>query len=95
MRIPHFDEPEPDAALVRGSRDDYRDRFPDPGDIALLSRFPRVLSVATAVKSGLPMPEAASHTTGLSISLIVKSRSTPTRYKAVIDLARFSRWVKT
>ena len=28
VRIPDFDEPEPDVAVVRGSRDDYRNRLP-------------------------------------------------------------------
>jgi Uma2 family endonuclease len=36
VRIPPFDEPEPDVAVVRGSRDDYRNRIPEPGDIALV-----------------------------------------------------------
>ena len=29
-------EPEPDVAIVRGTRDDYRERHPAPADIALL-----------------------------------------------------------
>lgn len=36
VRIPSFDEPEPDVAVVRGSRDDYRGRIPGPKDVALL-----------------------------------------------------------
>jgi Uma2 family endonuclease len=36
VRIPRFDEPEPDIAVVRGSRDDYWGRIPVPKDIALL-----------------------------------------------------------
>jgi Uma2 family endonuclease len=36
IRIPDFDEPEPDVALVRGTRDDYRDKIPGPGDLALV-----------------------------------------------------------
>ncbi len=36
VRIPDFDEPEPDVAVVRGTRDDYRDRIPEPGDILFL-----------------------------------------------------------
>jgi Uma2 family endonuclease len=36
VRISNFDEPEPDAALVRGSRDDYRHRLPEPADVALV-----------------------------------------------------------
>jgi Uma2 family endonuclease len=36
VRIPDFDEPEPDVAVVRGTRDDYQDRIPGPEDIKLL-----------------------------------------------------------
>jgi Uma2 family endonuclease len=36
VRIPQFDEPEPDLSLIRGSRDDFRGRHPGPKDIALL-----------------------------------------------------------
>jgi Uma2 family endonuclease len=36
VRIPEFDEPEPDVAAVRGSREDYRSRLPEPTDVALL-----------------------------------------------------------
>jgi Uma2 family endonuclease len=36
VRIPEFDEPEPDVAVVRGTRDDYLDRIPGPADIKLL-----------------------------------------------------------
>jgi len=36
VRIPNYDEPEPDVAVVRGSRDDYRNRIPEPGDVALV-----------------------------------------------------------
>jgi len=36
VRIPDFDEPEPDVAIVQGSRDDYRGRIPGPNDVALL-----------------------------------------------------------
>ena len=36
MRIPAYDEPEPDVSVVRGSRLDYKDRIPEPADIALL-----------------------------------------------------------
>lgn len=36
VRIPSFDEPEPDVAVVRGSRDDYRGRIPGPPDIGLV-----------------------------------------------------------
>src|SRR5262245_19934296 len=36
VRIPKYDEPEPDVAAVRGSLDDYRDRMPGPKDIGIL-----------------------------------------------------------
>jgi Uma2 family endonuclease len=36
VRVPNFDEPEPDVAVVRGSPDDYRARIPAPGDVALV-----------------------------------------------------------
>jgi Uma2 family endonuclease len=36
VRIPDFDEPEPDIALVRGSRQDYSGRHPNPQDIGLI-----------------------------------------------------------
>jgi Uma2 family endonuclease len=36
VRIPAFDEPEPDLAIVRGARNDYADHHPRPTDIGLL-----------------------------------------------------------
>ncbi len=36
VRIPDFDEPEPDVAVVRGSRPDYVSRIPEPADIGLV-----------------------------------------------------------
>jgi Uma2 family endonuclease len=36
VRIPEFDEPEPDLAIVRGNRDAYEDRHPGPADVCLL-----------------------------------------------------------
>jgi Uma2 family endonuclease len=36
VRIPDFDEPEPDLAIVRGSREQYSDHHPGPADIGLL-----------------------------------------------------------
>jgi Uma2 family endonuclease len=36
VRIPDFDEPEPDIAIVRGSDADYRHRIPAARDVALL-----------------------------------------------------------
>ena len=36
IRIPDYDEPEPDIAVVRGDDDVYEQRHPGPGDIALI-----------------------------------------------------------
>jgi Uma2 family endonuclease len=36
VRIPKFDEPEPDLVLARGSRKSYRRRHPEPADVALV-----------------------------------------------------------
>jgi Uma2 family endonuclease len=37
VRIPEYDEPEPDVTIVRGSTDDYAHRIPDPEDVGLLA----------------------------------------------------------
>lgn len=37
VRIPDFDEPEPDVAVARGTRADYRTRHPGPADILLIA----------------------------------------------------------
>jgi len=36
LRIPDYDEPEPDLVLVRGAIMDYAGRHPDPADVALV-----------------------------------------------------------
>ncbi|MGO9464542.1 MAG: Uma2 family endonuclease [Isosphaeraceae bacterium] len=36
VRIPDYDEPEPDVAIVRGSTEDYAYRVPGPDDVELL-----------------------------------------------------------
>jgi Uma2 family endonuclease len=36
VRIPAYDEPEPDVAIIRGSDADYRQRIPAAADVALL-----------------------------------------------------------
>jgi Uma2 family endonuclease len=37
VRIPDFDEPEPDVSIVRGRRQDYLHRHPGPGEIEFLA----------------------------------------------------------
>jgi Uma2 family endonuclease len=36
VRIPRFDEPEPDLSVIRGNRNDFLGRHPGPKDIGLL-----------------------------------------------------------
>ena len=36
VRIPDFDEPEPDLAVVRGTREEYKHRHPGPTDLGIL-----------------------------------------------------------
>src|SRR5271157_3204384 len=36
VRIPAYDEPEPDVAIVRGTDDDYKHRIPEANDVGLL-----------------------------------------------------------
>jgi len=36
VRIPQFDEPEPDLSVIRGQVKDYWNRHPGPADLALL-----------------------------------------------------------
>jgi Uma2 family endonuclease len=41
VRIPEYDEPEPDVAIVRGSHADYRHRIPDASDVGLVVEVSR------------------------------------------------------
>ena len=36
IRVPEFDEPEPDLAIVRGTRAQYEDGHPGPADVGIL-----------------------------------------------------------
>lgn len=36
VRIPRYNEPEPDLALARGKAEDYQTRHPEPADLALI-----------------------------------------------------------
>ncbi len=36
VRIPHYNEPEPDVSLARGKAKDYANRHPGPADLALV-----------------------------------------------------------
>ena len=41
VRIPVYDEPEPDVTIVRGTDADYRHRIPEPADVGLLVEVSR------------------------------------------------------
>lgn len=51
VRIPEYDEPEPDIAVVRGSDADYRHRIPDVADVGLLVEVSRT-NVSTDRQQG-------------------------------------------
>jgi Uma2 family endonuclease len=36
VRIPNYDEPEPDLAIVHGTRDEYQDHHPGPTEVGIL-----------------------------------------------------------
>jgi Uma2 family endonuclease len=52
VRIPAYDEPEPDITVVRGARADYKQRMPTAADVALLVE---VSDSSLAVDRGLKM----------------------------------------
>jgi Uma2 family endonuclease len=61
VRIPDFDEPEPDLAVVRGTRDDYRDRHPGPAHVGLVVEvsdsslgWDRGAKLSAYARSGVP-----------------------------------------
>ncbi len=67
VRIPDYDEPEPDISIVRGSRDDYLDRQPGPGTSLWWSRsrsrvFPETGSTSETPVAGLTFLNTGSST---------------------------------
>jgi Uma2 family endonuclease len=61
IRIPDFDEPEPDLALVRGSIDAYRTHHPGPRDVELIVEVAesslkrdRTRKLAIYARAGIP-----------------------------------------
>ena len=78
VRIPDFDEPEPDVSVVRGSRTG----LPDPTSRTGRDRIPRRGRGFLAVlgprrEAGGLLPARSSPSTGSLTSLIASSRSTP------------------
>jgi Uma2 family endonuclease len=62
VRIPAYDEPEPDISIVRGATADYRRRVPDPADVALLVEVSdsmlgqdRGLKLVAYARDGIPV----------------------------------------
>jgi Uma2 family endonuclease len=62
VRIPAYDEPEPDITIVRGSTDDYAHRIPGPDDVGLLIEISlatlgtdRGLKLSAYARDGVPV----------------------------------------
>ena len=62
VRIPAYDEPEPDITIVRGSTDDYAHRIPGPDDVGLLIEISlttlgtdRGLKLSAYARDGIPV----------------------------------------
>ncbi|HZW31314.1 MAG TPA: Uma2 family endonuclease [Isosphaeraceae bacterium] len=80
VRIPDFDEPRPDLAIVRGDPETYDDHHPGPEDVALLIEVSQAsLGRDQGNKWLAYAPAAAFPSTGSSTWWIVRSSSTPIR----------------
>ena len=86
VRIPPYNEPEPDVSIVRGCDEDYRHRHAGPADVGL------VVEVSMATLDLDRWPEARrlrdrryTRSTGSSTWSSVRSRSTPSRGRARIS----------
>jgi Uma2 family endonuclease len=62
VRIPAYDEPEPDVSIIRGTDADYRHRIPTAADVALLVEvsdwtlgLDRGLKLRAYAKDGIPV----------------------------------------
>src|SRR5262249_62096530 len=62
VRIPAYDEPEPDISIVRGANADYRSRVPGPADVAMLVEVSdstlgqdQGLKLAAYARDGIPV----------------------------------------
>jgi Uma2 family endonuclease len=62
VRIPAYDQPEPDISIIRGANADYRSRVPEPADVALLVEVSdwtlgqdQGLKLAAYAKDGIPV----------------------------------------
>jgi Uma2 family endonuclease len=89
VRIPNFDEPEPDAAVVRESRDDYRGRIPGFGNIALLVEVAESTLDREQGEKRRAYAKGVSCITGSSTWSTAMRRSTPTLFRAMIGRASF------
>ena len=90
VRIPDFDEPEPDVSVVRGSRDDYRSRHPGPGDIELLVEVSDTSLAWDRGEKRAAYARGGCQLTGSSTWSIVGSRYSQPLRPMVTALARYS-----
>ena len=82
VRIPEYDEPEPDLSIARGTRDDYLDRHPEPADVALVVEVPRSTVYDDRAMAPIYGRAAASLATGSSTWRIVSSKCTRDLWRA-------------
>lgn len=61
VTIPDFDEPEPDGAIVKESKEDYRSRNPNPGEVSCIIevadsslRIDRAVKLPVYADAGIP-----------------------------------------
>jgi len=94
VRIPDFDEPEPDIALARGSRKDYRGRHPGPQEIGLIvevadSSLPtdRGVKLAAYARGGVPRYWIVNLIDGVVRHTPVQSRRVDIRLRKCITRA--------
>ena len=82
VRIPDYNEPQPDISVVRGDGDDYEGRHPGPGDLALLVEVAEATLSRDRERSGRTTRGPAFPPTGSSTWSTNSSRSTRARRMA-------------
>jgi Uma2 family endonuclease len=91
VRIPDFDEPEPDIAVIRGPEDQYQDRIPEARDVALLVEVAestlerdRGKKLSAYAKGGIPIYWIVNL---VERQIEVYSNPSPTGYASRTDFA--------
>ena len=86
VRIPEFDEPEPDLAIVRGTREEYEDHHPGPADVGVLIEVSDTTLDRDRGEKGFAYARGGVGTYWI-VNLVEppSSRSTPTRLRPATD----------